>query len=434
MFTSVSKSSMSLSYVGANISAVSQTVAYVIERSAFYKRKYTNLRSLEFNNLPFTEKKELLLDQEQKPPFGGNLCVDPARLIRIHRTSGSSGRPLFLALSEQDVDITTEVGRDCFRSAGLTPNDVVFHCLNYCLWIGGYTDHQSLERTGATVIPFGTGNSIHLIESILHLKPTAIHCTPSYLSRLEFLLEKEFAKKPRDLGLAKGLFGGEGGLDNSTFRQSLEEKWGMSVINANYGVSDVLSMIGSECGARAGLHFIAEKYLYPELIDPANLTRMPMAQGAVGELVLTNLKKEAQPLVRFRTRDLIEIVSTDACTCGRTSFRFRVVGRTDDLIVVKGVNFFPSSIVSIIAAFLEAINGEFQVRVGRNRPIETFTILLEARTHLSAASVEATRAAIHHQIHSKLFVNPTIFLVPEGSLEKSVDGKTKKVVWEESRE
>ena len=421
---------MSLYSVERYMEEVRQTVDYVLNTSHFYKQKYTKLPALDFKSLPFTEKNELLADQERTPPFGSNLCVEPAKLTRIHRTSGSSGRPLFLALSEQDVDITTEVGSECFKSAGLTPNDVVFHCLNYCLWIGGYTDHQSLERTGATVIPFGTGNSIHLIESIFHLKPTAIHCTPSYLSRLEFLLETEFAKRPRDLGLVKGLFGGEGGLDNDAFRQSLEEKWGMSVINANYGVSDVLSMIGSECSARAGLHFIAEKYLFPELVDPVTLSPMPLAQGSVGELVLTNLKKQAQPLVRFRTRDLIEVVSTDACACGRTSFRFRVVGRTDDLIVVKGVNFFPSSIVSIVAAFLEAINGEFQVRVGRNRPIETFTILLEARNHLSAASAEATRVAIHHQIHSKLFVNPAIVLVPEGGLEKSADGKTKKVVWE----
>jgi phenylacetate-CoA ligase len=405
-----------------------KAVNYVLDKSEFYKQKYASLSSFEFTNLPFTEKSELLADQERIPPFGSNLCVELAKLTRIHRTSGSSGRPLFLALSKKDVDITTEVGSDCFRSAGLTPNDVVFHCLNYCLWIGGYTDHQSLERTGATVIPFGIGNSIHLIENILHLKPTAIHCTPSYLSRLEFLLQTEFAKNPRDLGLIKGLFGGEGGLDNSSFRQSLEEKWGMSVINANYGVSDVLSMIGSECSARAGLHFIAEKYLYPELVDPENLAELPLAQGAVGELVLTNLKKQAQPLVRFRTRDLIEIVSTDACACGRTSFRFRVVGRTDDLFVVKGVNFFPGSIGSILAAFLEEINGEFQVRVGPNRPIETFAIYFETRNHLSSESRKKIKSAILHQIQTKFFVSPEIVLVPEGSLEKSDDGKTKKVV------
>lgn len=411
-------------------SQLRQAVSYVLEKSDFYKQKYSNLSSLEHSNLPFTEKSELLADQEKNPPLGSNLCVDSSRLRRIHRTSGSSGRPLFLALSEQDIDTTTEVGRDCFLSAGLTSEDVVFHCLNYCLWIGGYTDHQSLERTGATVIPFGTGNSIHLIESILHLKPTAIHCTPSYLSRLEFLLEKEFSKKPRDLKLAKGLFGGEGGLDNVDFRQNLENKWGMTVINANYGVSDVLSMIGSECWAKKGLHFIAEKYLYPELIEPKTLAPMPISNGSIGELVLTNLKKQVQPLMRFRTRDLIEIVSTDVCVCGRTSFRFRVAGRTDDLIVVKGVNFFPSSIISIIATFLDTINGEFQIRVGQKRPIESFAIYLEAKNRLSEQSAEAIKAAIHHKIHTKLFVNPKIIFVPEGSLEKSEDGKTKKVVWE----
>ncbi len=409
----------------------------VLEKSLFYQKKLHAFKSSDemlsfFSELPFTEKSELIADQEQAPPFGSNLCVTKKDLQRIHRTSGSSGRPLFLALTAHDIESITECGARCFWAASLRPEDSVFHCLNYCLWIGGYTDHQSLETTGATVVPYGTGNSAGLLESILYLKPTAIHCTPSYLSKLEALLLSEFGKKPIDLGLKKGFFGGEGGIENPELRNRIEKTWGIQAYNANYGVSDALSMIGSECSQRDGLHFMAQGHLYAELIDPVTLKCIPMLKGARGELVFTNLSKRAQPLVRFRSHDVVEIVSDSLCKCGRASFRFHVIGRSDDLIVVKGVNFFPSSVSNLLSLFLDSLNGEFQILVKNEPPIETIKIRLEYKKAVQPTHLAVLKDAIQHKMKTSFYVNPELDFVPEGSLVKSEDGKIKRVLREKA--
>lgn len=414
-----------------------QQLNYTLKSSPFYQAKFkregfqeTDLTPERFSKLSFTEKSELIADQASHPPFGSNLCAETKQLQRIHRTSGTTGRPLFLALTDKDIESIIECGARCFWAAGLRREDMVFHCLNYCLWIGGYTDHQSLETTGAAVVPYGTGNSIGLLESMMYLKPTAIHCTPSYLSKLETLLYSEFGKKPIELKLSKGFFGGEGGLENQTLRRKIEETWGIRAVNANYGVSDALSMIGSECRERDGLHFMAQGHLYTELIDPVTLKRIPVIQGALGELVFTNLIKKAQPLIRFRSHDVIEVVSHEKCACGRTGFRFHVIGRSDDLIVVKGVNLFPSSVGEVLTHFLDRINGEFQIVIASPPPIEYLKINLEYRKNLSSRELEALKDSIQHKMKNTLFINPVLNFTPEGSLGKSEDGKIKRVIRE----
>lgn len=186
-------------------------LAYCIQNSDFYREKYTKagvrledaVQLRNFENLPFTDKPEVLKEQELHPPFGRLAVRDVERIRRIHSTSGSTGQPFRIVLTEADVAATVEAGSRTLSCAGLTPGDTVIHCLNYCLWSGGLTDHMSLEATGATVIPFGVGNSRLLIRTILDLQPTAISCTPSYVSRLEVLLKDEFGLEPKRLGLKK---------------------------------------------------------------------------------------------------------------------------------------------------------------------------------------------------------------------------------------
>ena len=189
---------------------------YVIDRSEFYRKKFKKFKRFnsfqELATLPFTTKKDLLFDQEVNPPFGNNLCASADKIIRIHKTSGTTNKPLIIALTGRDIKNIIQIGSKCFKKSGLTKDDIVINCLNYNMWAGGYTDHQSLEKTQASVIPFGVGNSKMLIETIMHLKVTAIHCTPSYLSKLEHLMKNEFHLNPRDLNLKLGLFAGESGL------------------------------------------------------------------------------------------------------------------------------------------------------------------------------------------------------------------------------
>jgi hypothetical protein len=216
----------------------------------------------------------------------------------------------------------------------------VVHCLNYCLWTGGVTDHMILEAAGATVIPFGIGNTRQLIDVILELRATAIHCTPSYPALIEKTLAEEGKLRPRDLGLRLGLFAGEAGLDNPAFRRQLEETWGFAARNANFGLSEVMSILGSQCDRTDDLHFHAGDAVFVELLDPATSQRQTITEGHAGELVCTHLDKQCQPLIRYRTRDVVTVTGTGPCACGRTARRFRITGRTDDMFNVRGVNVF----------------------------------------------------------------------------------------------
>ena len=201
------------------------------------------------------------------------------------------------------------------HAAGLRPGDRVVHCLNYCLWTGGVTDHMILEAAGATVIPFGVGNTRQLIDAIVELKATAIHCTPSYPALIEKTLAEDGKLRPRDLGLRLGLFAGEAGLDNPAFRQHLEATWGFAARNANFGLSEVMSILGSQCEATNDLHFHAGDAVFVELLDPATEARLPIAEGTAGELVCTHLDKQCQPLIRYRTRDVVTVTGTGPCAC-----------------------------------------------------------------------------------------------------------------------
>ena len=317
--------------------------AYVSAFSCFYKKylagRVLSGRVAELEDLPFTSKEDLRADQKEHAPFGSYLAGPADSIARIHRTSGTSGVAMNLALSAADAAMTAAVAGRAQRAAGAGPGQRIVHCLNYQLWMGGYTDHAGLEATGATVIPYGVGGTAGLIRIIQDLKITAISCTPSYPRVLEqALLDHWPGLQPRDLGLKLGLFGGEAGLDEPTFRNRLEETWGFKARNANYGVSDVLCNFAAQTEHCNDLHFVALDVLFPQLIDPENGQAIPWQAGETGELVLTHLAKECQPLVRFRTGDIVTITETGRAQCGRTAPRFRVVGRSDDMVVVRGLN------------------------------------------------------------------------------------------------
>ncbi len=374
-------------------------------------------------DLPFLEKHEVLQDQIDHPPFGRLLAVPREALRRMHRTSGTKSRPLLTVLTQADIEATLEAGARAFWCAGVRPDDTVVHCLNYCLWSGGLTDHLCLERTGAMVMPYGVGNSRYLLDVIRHVRPTAISCTPSYLDVLAGLARDELGIEPRDLGLRKGLFGGEPGIQNAHFRAAVEAEWGMDAIDANYGLSDVLSVFGSECPCRDGLHFHGQGFLLPELIDPATLASLPIRDGAVGELVVTHLAREAQPLLRFRTRDMVSIRGAGPCACGRTSFRFVVLGRSDDMLVIKGVNVFPNAFRDVLARFPGELTGAYRVLLDDVEPRQSVTLQAEVRSGVSDSRRSSLRTEVESLIRNVLSVRAEIIWVREASLGRT-DGKT----------
>ena len=295
--------------------------------------------------------------------------------------------------------------------------------MNYCLWTGGITDHLILETTGATVIPFGVGNTKLLIETILELGVTAISCTPSYPALLEQVLRADFQHSPRDLGLHLALFGGEPGLDTPDFRETLEARWGFQVRNANYGMSEVMSIIGSQCECTTDLHFLSADVVFPELLDPATGESLPIEAGTTGELVCTHLEKQCQPLVRYRTRDVITVTDTGPCACGRTAFRFRVTGRTDDMFNVRGVNVFPTAIQRVIMREPTLFSGQFRVVLEEAGPYDRIQIRVEAASGLDTADWPTAAARLEALVREAVQASAVVKMIAFESLPRTA-GKT----------
>ena len=402
---------------------------HVLETSDFYRRLWNgeappeDLRELQ--ELPLSDKTLLRESQAASPPFGSYLAAPGDRITRLHRTSGTTGQAMNLALSARDCEITEAVGGRCQSAAGLKPHHRVVHCLNYQMWMGGVTDHLTLERTGALVVPFGVGNSDLLIRTIGELGINAISCTPSYPAVLERVIEERFPSlQPRDLGLELGLFGGEPGLDDPVLRQRIRDCWGLEPRNANYGVSDVFSNFAAQCEEDSRLHFLAGDVLYPELIDPEEGAPRPLSAGAEGELVLTHLARDCQPLVRFRTGDIISVDETGPCSCGRKGMRFRVVGRSDDMVVVRGLNLFPTMVAAVVNAFDE-LSGEYRIFLDHGPPYDTLPLQVELAKGYAAAGSLAEEVA--QAVKVKLGATAQVTLLPPASLPVT-EGKTKRVI------
>jgi phenylacetate-CoA ligase len=399
---------------------------YVRANSKFYGEKFASAgrRALALDALgclPCTEKDELRRSQEALYPFGDYIACAEEKVVRLHRTSGTTGRPLHLANTRHDVEVIARLGGRAQFCAGLRPGDRVVHCLNYCMWTGGVTDHMTLEEAGACVIPFGVGNTKLLLETIENLRVTAISCTPSYPALLEKLLIAE-GRNPRGFGLRIGLFGGEAGLDNLEFRKALESAWGFRVRNANYGMSEVMSNFASQCERSNDLHFHGADALFVEIVD-SNDNSQPIREGTTGELVCTHLDKECQPLVRFRTRDVVTVTGTGPCACGRTTWRFRVTGRTDEMFNVRGVNVFPSAVQAAIFSRADLASGQFRVVLRGTGPWDRIVVRAEAARGLAAEGWRDAARALEEAIRRHTGASAEVTLLPADALPRT-DGKT----------
>ena len=407
---------------------------YVWATSPFYQARFAAagvsrhaLRDLaDLPLLPFTEKDELRQDQQAHPPFGSYLATTSERVIRVHKTSGTTGRALYIALTDRDRRMMNEGAARALWAAGLRPSDTVVHCLNYRLWAGGYSDHENLETTGATVVPYGVGQTASLIQTIRELQINAISATPSYML---LLAEAALAEgiRPRELGLRKGFFGAEPGMSEPGVRARMEETWGMVAMDANFGMADVLSIMGAECEQRQGLHFQAGGIVTVELIEPETGTPLAFSDGAEGELVYTHLVKEAQPLVRYRARDVVRILGTGPCACGRSTFRFRVLGRSDDMLHVRGVNVFPTGVGNVLAQLGDRLSGEFQIVVDHPPPHQYLRIRVELISGLQPEQAADLVPQAAHMLRERLSFRADVELVPYGTLPRT-EQKARRVI------
>jgi phenylacetate-CoA ligase len=323
--------------VPPDVQALLRTQLEHLRASELYAERLR--RDPPLHEIPFLTKAELREGQRRNPPFGDHLCVPQERLVRMHVTSGTTGEPVAIGFTRADHLANSAIGGEAFRTAGVRPHHTIAHCLNYALYAGGIADHMALEAAGATVVPVGVGQSQRLLDLIPRLGIDAIFGTLSFPT---YLAGK--AEDPRSLGLELIVTAGEPGAGLAAVRKEIEQAWGAKVSDT-FGMSDVWSTMAGECGEGDGLHLTTEGHALLEVVDGDEV--LALEDGVQGELVWTHLRREASPLLRYRSGDLAT-VWTAPCPCGRTSPRIRIGGRVDDMLRVQAVNVYPSAIGEIV--------------------------------------------------------------------------------------
>ena len=399
-------------------------LAYLLDRSAFYREKLgqAGIESAadagglgEIARLPFTDKQELRETVTRDNPIGSHLCADPKELVRIYSTSGTTGRPSFIPLTAGDLDNWVTGSARSYAASGIERGQRIVSTYSAGPFVAGAA-LASFDRIGLCHIPVGTGNTDRLVSAIEQLAPEAAVLTPSYAAYvIEWAAGHEVDL--RASSVERVLVAGEPGGGEPAFRASLEEGWGATVTEA-MGIGDVGISLWGECEAQDGMHLGARDFVHPELIDPDTGAAIELADGATGELVLTHLRHRAAPLLRFRTRDHV-VVRMSACPCGRTGPRVRCVGRTDDMLIVRGVNVFPSAVREVVGGFAPRVSGNILVRpsspgVKQDPPLRV-TVELPQGVQPDAALAEAIR----DRLRAVLVVQARVELVPWGSLERS---------------
>jgi phenylacetate-CoA ligase len=391
------------------VRALQEQLEYLETASPFYRERLHGARGhvrepADLPRLPFTTKEELREGQRAQPPFGPQLCAPPERLVRVHVTSGTTGEPVAVAFTRADHEANSAVGGEAFRIAGVRADHVIAHCLNYALYAGGIADHMALEASGATVVPVGTGQSRRLLDLIPRLGITGLFGTlsfPAYLAGRA----REAGIDPRELGLRHIVTAGEPGAGLAAVRAEIKEAWGASVADT-FGMSDVWSTMGGACGEGEGLHLTTVDHAVVELVEPDSGGPVELEDGATGELVWTHLRREASPLLRYRSGDLAQ-VWTSACACGRSTPRIRIDGRRDDMLRVQAVNVYPQAIAALLEA--DARLGRHCV-VAHGDPVEPpVEVYVEAGRELDSDGLA-------DRLHEALRVRFAVTRVEPGSL------------------
>jgi phenylacetate-CoA ligase len=400
-----------------------EQLEYLFERSPFYREKLgaagvtraEEARGLaDIATLPLTEKAELKSTATRDNPVGTHLCASRSEIVRIYSTSGTTGTPSFIPLTADDLDAWITGSARSYAASGITAGQRIVSAYNAGPFVAGAA-LASFDRIGLCHIPVGTGNTERLLLAVDLLEPDAVVLTPSYAAHL---VE---AAAARDLDLrassvSRVLVAGEPGGGEPAFRAKLEEGWGARVTEA-MGIGDIGISLWGECEEQDGMHLGARGFVHPELIDPETGGAVPLEDGATGELVLTHLRHRAAPLLRFRTRDHVE-VRTSACACGRTGPRVRCLGRTDDMLIVRGVNVFPSAVRDVVSTFGDSVSGHILVRAEREgvKQEPPLPVVVE----LGPDGIdEGLEEAIRDRLRSVLVVQTRVELVPFGTLARS---------------
>jgi phenylacetate-CoA ligase len=399
-------------------------LAYLFDRSSFYREKlaaagYGSDRAAgglaDIAQLPLTDKHEIRATCTPDDPIGAHLCALPSEIVRIYSTSGTTGAPSYIPLTAGDLDSWVTASARSYAASGIAAGQRIVSTYNAGPFVAGAA-LAAFDRIGLCHIPVGSGNTERLMRAVELLRPDAAVLTPSYAAHLvEWAAERDFDL--RGSSVERVLVAGEPGGGEPAFRAKLEAGWGARVTEA-MGIGDIGVSLWGECEEQDGMHLGARGFVHAELIEPETGVAVEIEDGATGELVLTHLRHRAAPLLRFRTRDHVEL-RTSPCACGRTSPRLRCIGRTDDMLIVRGVNVFPSAVREVVSAFAPAVSGHILVRprvagVKQEPPLPVSVELARG-----AADDPALAEAIRHRLRDVLVVQTRVDLVPWQSLHRS---------------
>lgn len=392
----------------------------------FYRKKLSELgiepRDInsidQLHKLPFTTKDDL----RDNYPFG-MFAAPQQQIVRLHASSGTTGKPTVVGYTHNDLNIWSEVVARALTMVGVTRSDIIQIAYGYGLFTGGLGVHYGAEKVGASVIPISGGNTRKQLQLMMDFGSTVIACTPSYAAHLGESIAKEGIDRSK-IKLRAGIFGAEPWTNE--MRRQVEQLLGIKAYDI-YGLSEIIGPgVAMECEHQNGMH-IFEDHFIPEIIDPITLEVLPY--GQVGELVFTTISKEAMPLLRYRTRDLTRL-HIGKCACGRTMVRMdKCLGRTDDMLIIRGVNVFPSQIEAVLLEMSEA-SPHYQLVVDRENNLDTLEIRVEIDDQFWSDEIrvlENLRKQIQHNIASALGLTARIKLVEPNTIARS-EGKAQRVI------
>jgi phenylacetate-CoA ligase len=408
-----------------NLQQLRQQLVYLQEYSDFYRPRFeaaglgrSDLANLDrLSDLPFTTKEELRDSQLAAPPLGTHAAMALRDTVRVHSSTGTTGRPSWVGLSRRDAATWTAITARALVTQGLEPSDVVIHATSLALFVGGLPVKDAIESIGATLVPIGTGNSERAVLAARTLGCNVLHSTPSYAVYLADYVREHYDTDPRELGIRKIMVGGEPGGGEPAVRGRIQDDWGAR-LTEGMGNADIAPIIWAECPHQEGMHFTAAADVAVELIDPASGANLEFEDGAEGELVYTTVNRECSPLLRMRSRDRI-VVLGDHCRCGRSTPRIRCVGRTDDMLIVLGVNVFPSAIRDIVAELHPATTGALQILLSRPGPRVEPPLRLVVEYGREAMALPALASQLKELIRGRLQISAAIELVPPDTLPRS---------------
>ena len=404
-------------------------VEYVYHNVPFYRHRLQEMDITpddiqtidDIRKLPFTTKKDL----RDNYPFGLQ-AAPQSQIIRIHASSGTTGNPTIVGYTRKDIGIWSECMARCLTAYGVTHDDIFSVSYGYGLFTGGLGAHNGVEKIGASVVPTSTGNTEKHVKLIRDLGITGIACTPSYALYLAETMDKMGITKD-EISLKIGAFGAEPWTEQ--MRTEIQERLGLKGYNL-YGLSEIMGpSVSYECQEQHGSH-ICEDHFYPEIIDPVTLE--PLPNGQTGELVFTTLTKEGMPVLRYRTRDLCTLLP-DTCGCGRTSIRMgRIEGRSDDMLIIRGINVFPSQVESVVLSMKE-FAPRYLLIVDRKNNLDTLTVQVEIRqeyftsTFDTPAAIDELEKRLASRLKSVLSIAAKVQLKAPNTIERS-QGKSAHVI------